>query len=140
MKKFTFIVGIVLVAAVLVAVGWFLGAQTRVLTQMLSVQMLDKSLTDTARTASLIHQLDSGRVDDARHMLQLELAGQILTVDSLLDAGDTRNRDLASKVFARIARYRAEYPQSYTGELARIDVDVSAKVDSILQRAAKEQK
>ena len=140
MRKFGFIVGIVLVAAVLVALGWLLGAQTRVLTQMLSVQMLDKHITDTAVTASLIHQIDSGRVDDARQMLQLQLGGHILAVDSFLDAGDERNRELARKVFARIARYRSEYPQSYTGKLARVDAEVSAKIDSILERAAKEQK
>jgi hypothetical protein len=47
---------------------------------------------------------------------------------------------LASKVFARIARYRTEHPQSYTGSLPHAEMDVSAKIDSILQRAAKEQK
>ncbi len=50
MKKFAFIVGIVIVAAGFVALGWFLGAQKQLLNQLLSVQTLDKHLTDTARS------------------------------------------------------------------------------------------
>ena len=140
MQRFAFILGIVVAAAALVAAGWYLGLQQRVLTEAYAIPTIDKHISDVSRTAMLLEQIDSGRTDDARHMLQVELSSHILSVDLLLDSADARSRDLASKVFARIARYRAEHPHSYTGQLVRMEADVSAKVDSILQRAREEQK
>jgi len=39
-------------------------------------------------------------------MLRLTLNADILTVEALLDSADDRTRNLARKVFTRIARYR----------------------------------
>jgi hypothetical protein len=135
MKKFAFIFGLVLIAAVLVAAGWWLGFRERYLTEAYSITTLDKQLTDAGVKAMLLHQLDSGHPDDARRMLRLELDGDILMVDSLLDSSDARSRDLASKVFARIAAYRAEYPTNYTAQMPEVD----AKIAEILRRATQEQ-
>ena len=140
MKKFALILGTVLVAAALVAAGWYVGYDRRVLTEAYAIPTIDKHLTEAGVTAMLIHQLDSARTDDARHMLRLQLDGQILAIDALLDTSDARSRELAAKVFARIAQYRAEYPSSYTGQLAQVDADVSAKIDAILRRAKESQK
>ncbi|PYJ84561.1 MAG: hypothetical protein DME22_12335 [Verrucomicrobia bacterium] len=137
MKKFALILGTVLVAAALVAAGWYVGYDRRVLTEAYAIPTIDKHLTEAGVTAMLIHQLDSARTDDARHMLRLQLDGQILAIDALLDASDARSRELAGKVFARIAQYRAEHPSSYTGQF---DADVSAKIDAILRRAKESQK
>src|SRR5688572_16456682 len=124
MKKFALIFGTILVAAALVAAGWYLGYDRRVLTEAYAIPVVDKHLTEAAVTALVIHHLDSARTDDARHMLRLQLDGQIVAIDALLDTSDARSRDLASKVFARIAHYRSEHPSSYTGQLAHVNKEV----------------
>lgn len=138
MKKFGFILGVVLLAAVLVAGGWILGLQQRVLTEAVAIPTVDRHITEAMVKAMLLHQIDSGRIDDARHHLQSQVEGHILTVDALLDYSDARSRELARKVFRRIAQYREEHPNSYTGRMAHPDADVMAKIDSILRQASTE--
>lgn len=135
MKKFAFILGSVLVAAALVAGGWWLGFRERFLTEAYTITTLDQQITDASIKAMLLHEIDSRHSDDARKMLRLELDGDILTIDSLMDYSDARSRDLASKVFARIAAYRAEYPAGYTNEMPEVD----AKIADILRRASQSQ-
>lgn len=135
MKKFAFILGLLVVANILVAGGWWLGFRQRVLTEAYTITTIDKHLTEASVKALILHQIDSGRLNDARHMLTLQLDGEILTVDSLIDDADVRSRDLAQKVFARIAWYRAEHPAGYTGSLAQSSADVDAKIADILRRA-----
>ena len=135
MKKFAFIFGIVLVVAVLIAGDWWLGFRERYLTEAYAITTLDKQITDASIKAMLLHEIDSGHPGDARKMLRLELDGDILMIDSLMDYSDVRSRDLASKVFARIAAYRAEYPVGYTNEIPEVD----AKIADILRRASQSQ-
>ncbi len=135
MKKFAFILGLVLVAAALVAAGWWLGFRERYLTEAYAITTLDKQITDASIKAVLLHQIDSGHPDEARKMLRLELDGDILMIDSLMDYSDARSRDLASKVFERIAAYRAEYPANYTNGMPEVD----AKIAEILRRASQGQ-
>jgi len=140
MKKFVFILGLLVVAAGLVAGGWWLGFRQRVLTEAYTIPTVDKHLTEASVKALILHQLASGRSDDAWHMLQLQLDGEILMVDSLIDDADARSRDLAQKVFARIASYRAEHPPGQTGSTVQSSADVDAKIADILRRAKEEQK
>lgn len=138
MKKLGLILGVVILTAGLVVGGWFLGLQQRVLTEAYAIPTVDKHITEAMVKAMLIHQIDSGRIDDARHHLLLQVEGHILTVDALLDYSDARSRELARKVFSRIAHYRAEHPNSYTQRLAHPDPDVMAKINSILSKASSE--
>ena len=126
---------ILVAAALLVLFGYWLGAQHRMLTELYSIATVDKALTDASVKAMLIEQIDSGRPNDAREHLELQLAGDILIVDSLLDSSDARTRELAQKVFARIASYRQAHPASSGKPL--VDADVDAKIASILDRAKK---
>lgn len=135
MKKFAFILGLVLTAAALVAAGWWLGFRERYLTEAYTITTLDKQITDASIKSLLLHQIDSGHPDEVRKMLRLELDGDLLMIDSLMDYSDFRSRDLASKVFARIAAYRAEYPTNYTAQMPEVD----AKIAEILRRAKQEQ-
>ncbi|MEK7708027.1 MAG: hypothetical protein AAB380_08545 [Verrucomicrobiota bacterium] len=136
MKKFAFIFGLVLLAAILVAAGFWFGFSQRFMTDAWSSTVVDKSLTDATVKALILHHLDSGKIDDARHLLQTQLDGDILLVDSLLDYSDARSRELAGKIFARIAAYRAEYPSNYVTKMPEIDT----RVDSILKRASESHK
>jgi len=138
MKKLAIILISVIAAAVLVAVGWWFGFQQRLLTEAYAVPTVDKHITETTMTFSLLRQLDSSQIEDAKHMLRLRLDGDILTVDGLMDYTDARTRETARKIFTTIAEYRAAHPHSYTGSLAQTDAEVDAKIASILQKAKQE--
>ena len=129
MKKLAFILGILILAAAVLLVGYWFGAEHRMLSELYSIPMIDKALTDAGTRAMLIEQIDSGHATDARQHLELQLDGDILTIDSLLDLSDARTRDLAQKVFARIASYRVEHPNPRS----------DPKVRSILERATQTQ-
>jgi hypothetical protein len=139
MRKLTIILISVVAAAVLVAVGLWFGFQQRLLTEAYAVPTADKHITDTTMTFSMLRQLDSGLIEDAKHMLRLRLDGDILTVDGLMDYTDTRTRETARKIFSHIVEYRAQHPNSYTGSLAHTDAEVDAKIASILQKAKQDQ-
>jgi len=139
MRKLAVILISIVAAALLVAVGWVVGFQQRFLTESFAVPTVDKQITETAMTFSMLQQLDSGDIQDAKQMLGIQLDGSILTIDSLMDYTDARTRDLARKVFIRIGEYRSKHPNNYTGSLAKTDTEVDAKVASILQKAKQQQ-
>lgn len=134
-EMFTFIIGLILIAAALMAVGWWLGARERYLTEAYATSTVDKLLAEASVKALILHQLDAGNMGEARQLLRLELDGDILVVDSLLDSSDARNRDFARKVFARMASYRAEYPSNYTAQMPEVD----AKIAEILRGGMRSQ-
>ena len=122
-------------AAVLVAVGWWLGSQHRFLTDALSVATVDKELADMTWMNRVLLHLDSGRVPEAKDLLALRLEGEILSVDSMLDYTDARTHAFALKVFRSISEVRDKNPANYMGPLARTDATINARIDSILERA-----
>jgi len=137
MKKFAFIFGVVLIAAVLVAAGYWLGFGQRFMTDAYSSTALDKALADAAIRARLLHSMDLGRYDEVRDLLRSELDSDVVTIWALGDYTDARSRKAATNILAGIAAFRAEYPSNYvyrtTGEMA----DVDAKIASILEQARK---
>jgi len=137
MKKLAFILGIVLIAAVLVAAGFWLGFAQRFMRDAYSVTVLDKSLSDASMSAMILHDLDSGQVDRARSLLRSQLDTDIVSIWAFGDYSDARTRKMATNVLARIAAFRAEYSSIYTnrtGDAAEID----AKIASILEQARNE--
>src|SRR5262245_36677776 len=139
MQKLVIILISIAAAAALIAVGWWCGFQHRLLTEAYAVPTVDRHITETTMTFSLLRQLDSGQIADAKHMLRLRLDGNILTVDGLMDYTDGRTRETARKIFETIAEYRAAHPYSYTGTLAQTDAAVDARIASILQKAKQEE-
>jgi len=140
MKKILLVLGGVVVTILLVGIGWIAGFQSKFLTTSVSVNLVDKALTDLSRTGLLLRQIESGKIDDVKHSLQMQMDCDILTVDGLMDYSDERSRELARKVFTRIAHDRAEFPPKYNGDLSKMDPAVEAKIDSILKRASKSEK
>src|SRR5438094_6398904 len=121
MKKIALVIGTLLIGAALVTVGWLFGASQHVLNQLSSGTLVDTQITEAFSTAMLLHDIDAGELDDARYSLRIKLDGNILFIDSLLPDSDQRTRDLAEKVFARIAAYRAEHPFTYSGKFPAED-------------------
>lgn len=139
MKRFALILGIVLIAAILVAAGFWLGYVQHFLTGALSVNIIDKTVTDASIRAMVLHDLDSGHIDDARDFLRTELDGDIITIYSFRDYSDARNREMERKVLAKIADYRAKYPSIYTNRTSGNWAEIDAKIASILEEAKKGQ-
>jgi len=138
MKKFAFIFGIVLIAAILVGAGFWLGFAQHFMTEAYSVTALDKSLTDASIKAMILHDLDSGQIERARSLLRSQLDGDIITIWAFGDYSDPRSRKMATNVLARIAAFRAEYSSIYTNRTSGDEVDIDAKIASILEQARKE--
>lgn len=134
MRRVALTFGAVLIAIVMFAGGWYAGFERRILTEAYAIPTVDKHLTDASITAMLLQQIDSGRVNDARHLLHLQLEGDIAVVETLVDFSDVRTRELAKKVLSHIEEYRAKHPASYQ-RLAKPDAELTAKIESILQRA-----
>ena len=137
MKKLGLIFGIVLIAAILVGAGVWLGFTHRFMTEAYSVTALDKSLTDASIKAAILHELDSGQTDKARSLLRSQLEADIVTIWAFGDYSDARSRKMATNVLARIAAFRAEYPAIYTNRTSGDEAQIDAKVTSILEQARK---
>jgi hypothetical protein len=140
MKKILLVLGVVVATILLVGIGWVAGFQSKFLTKSLSVNLVDKALTDLSTTEMLLRDIQTGKIDEAKHSLQMQMNCDILTVDGLIDYSDERSRELARKIFTRIAHDRAEFPPKYTGDLPKMDPAVEARIDSILKRASESKK
>ena len=137
MKKFAFIFGVVLIAAILVAAGFGLGYMQRFMVGAYSVTALDKSLSDASIHAMVLHSLDSGHVDDARSLLRSQLESDIVTIWAFGDYSDDRSRKMAINILSRIATDRAEYPAIYTNRTSEDWEQIDTKISDILTQARK---
>ena len=137
MKRFAFIFGVVLVAAILVAAGFWLGFSQRFMRDAYNATALDKALLDASINARILHHLDAGRVDDARRLLRSRLDSDITMIWALDDYTDARSRKLATNALAGIAAFRAEFPSIYTNRTSGDEVQIDAMIASILEEARK---
>ena len=170
MKKLTYLV----LAVALVALGWFIGRRTiknteatpkpeqaAVASEVLKAQIFDDAFTEVTLSESIIEQLDSGRVDDAKEMLRTHQDGCILAMDNSLDSTTIPTQDMAAlrelnasiqsshgstretadRILARVARHRAEHPWTYKGDLPHFtDPEVETELAFLLKRAGKSQR
>lgn len=158
MKKLTYLV----LAVVLVAVGWFIGRratskpeQTAIASAVLKAKIFDDAFTEVTLSECIIEQLDSGRVDDAEEMLRTHQDGCILAMEDSLDAATVSVQDMsalrelnasiqashgptretADRILARVARHRAEHPWTYKGDLPHFaNSEVEADLAFLLRR------
>src|ERR1700722_13867456 len=113
MKNFLLIIVGIILGAALIYVGWLFGARTHFMAEAFSVTMVDKSLTDLMTKELMLSQIQEGKIEDVKHSLQMEIDGNILTVDAFRDDMDARNLALAHGIFSRIAQDRARFTNSY---------------------------
>jgi hypothetical protein len=111
MKKFLFIVGIVVLAGAIFVGGLVLGTQHDFMNAMFQVNTVEKELVDLANHFHAVRYLDKGQPEDARDFLNDRVDGHVSTIGTLLD--DCPNPDTkvhASKMLATIARHRQQFP------------------------------
>ena len=137
MKKFAFIFGIVLIAAVLVGAGFWLGLAQHFIKQEYYVTELDKSLVAARLRASVLHDLDSGHIDKARSVLRSQLDSDILTIWAFGGFSDDQSRKRATRILAGIAAFRAESASLYTNRTTAVEAEIDARIASILEEARK---
>jgi len=139
MKIFLSIVAGIILAAALIYVGWIFGARTHFMAEAFSVTVVDKDLTDLAMKELILNQLQKGEIGDVKNSLQMEIDGNILTIDAFRDDMDARSLALARGIFSRIAQDRAKLTNNYIGNLPKMDADVDAKIKLILKQASESQ-
>jgi hypothetical protein len=165
MKRIAYLV----VAVAVFALGWFSGRQassprtdhSSVASEVLKAHVFNSAYADVTFCQAVISQLDSGRIEDAKQMLRTHQDGSIFALDNALDPAPISSddmialrdlntniqsahgskREVADRILARVARHRADHPWTYNGDLPNsTDLELEAKLASILKRASESQK
>jgi len=139
MKKFLLTIAGMILAAALIYLGWIFGARAHFMAEAFSVTVVDKSLTDLTMKELLLNEIQEGKIEDVKHSLQMEIDANIVTIDAYRDDMDARSLDLSRKILFRIAQDRAKFTNNYTGDLPKMDLEVEAKINSILKQASESQ-
>jgi hypothetical protein len=134
---------------------------TGVSSDLLKMEMFNTAYAEVTVMQTVIEQLDSGRIDDAKELLRIHHVGRIFDLDAVPEAPNISPeemaascelnariysshgsmRKMADKILARVAGHRAEHPWTYKGDLPHPNnAEVEAKLDSILKRASESQK
>jgi hypothetical protein len=137
MKRLLFILGIVLMAAVLFAAGVMVGGAMNFMKNMLTVRMMQDDLDGMIETYTILSQLDRGEVDGAKQSLNVQLDGHIISLSQMLpNAPDAESKRIAEKMLQRIAQHRDQFPS--TGAPTNLSVhygEVERAVSNALEKA-----
>ena len=132
MKKFLFIVGVVILSGSIFVGGLFAGSALDFMNGLLQVSAFDQALVDASITSMRISQLDEGRIEEAKHSLNIQLDSQIMTLGIFLkDCPNAESMQHAEKTLTRIAEHRIKYPVSKDEDME----DVEDYVQEILTHA-----
>ena len=139
MKTILLILGTLILAAVLVAIGWRFGRDRRAMDELYVESVLEKRIGEGEVAVSMLHSLDAGDLNSVRGQLQWKVVMSVMTVNALSPYADTKSRQLARNLFAQITKYRAEGSPSFTNKLGNWSDDTIARFEAVLQRASQEQ-
>jgi hypothetical protein len=132
MKKFAFILGIVIVAGVIFVGGLVLGTQHDFMNTIISSLSLGDDISKASTTLVVLRQLEAGEIDKAKAFLNLQLDGAIIGMDVILphcpDGDGTR---AAQTLLVGIAEHRTKYP-------AKANETIDQKVREILKTTGKQ--
>ncbi len=111
MKKFLFVLGIVVLTAAIFAGGMFAGAALDWYISMYTVSLFENESISASTTFMVVQMLDENKVDDAKAYLNLTLDAKIMAVGMLMSECDNeKSKRMATRILARIARHRQEHP------------------------------
>lgn len=111
LKKFLFVLGIVILSAAIFAGGVMFGTSQDFMKQMFTVSIMDKAYMDASSVFRHIQQIDKGNIDQAKESINIFLDGHIITINSFIkDSPNDDDKARAKKLLARIARHRNEFP------------------------------
>lgn len=145
--------------------GWHLGQQSanKLPSDVVKMLMFDTAYSQIAHDEVILEQIDSGRIEDAKTMVCLNLSGNIFGLNNVVEETnsnisfitmklllkmdqDSKNhngsaRDTSNRILARVAKYRAEHPWKSTKKTPEPDdAEIEAKLTAILKQASESQK
>lgn len=133
MRKFLFILGIVLLGSALVCAGVFIGFQIEAAQGLIGIPMFQEQLVLARIKLMVVSQLDEGKIDDAKAFVNSELDSAILVLDCLMDSCQNKeDKAMAKQIIAQIAEHRVKYP------VWASDDKVTATINDILNKAMTE--
>jgi len=131
MKTILKTAGIALIAIILFAVGYWAGTATSFFRHMWVGSAVSQSATKAAILSMRVVQINQGRIDDVKNHLNVELDGEVLTLEALIDWEHPNDNDtMGIKVLRRIANERKSW--NYSNDNPAIE----AKLVSIYDKAA----
>jgi len=132
MKKFLFIVGIVVITAIVFTGGFFVGTHLDFLSKFFFASLFEKEIADVSTTFMVIKQLDEGKIDEAKSFLNLKLDGHIISINTLLpNCPNEESKVMANKMLACIGHHRSKYPESPSATFHGIE---RKEIDTIIQK------
>lgn len=134
MKKFMFILGIVVLSAVIFAGGLFLGTQHDVMNTIVTSSILGDDISKSSTILVVLHYLEEGKTDEAKTFLNIQLDSAIIGMNAVLPycpAGDSTRA--TKKLLIRIAKHRQEHPSQRDSSL------VDEEIQSIMNNALTEE-
>ncbi|MCP4611065.1 MAG: hypothetical protein GY845_20340 [Planctomycetes bacterium] len=111
MKKFLFVLGIVILTAAIFTGGMSAGAALDWYISMYAVSQFENESLNASNTFMVVKMLDENKVDDAKAYLNLTLYAKIMAVGMLVsECPNDKSKRMATRILARIARHRQEHP------------------------------
>jgi hypothetical protein len=111
MKKFLFIVGSIILAGGIFIGGLLAGTQLDFMTKLLQVSMFEEALSKATVTFMQLSQLEDGKINDAKNLMNSQLDCQILVIGtSLKDYPNQETKKQAENLLLRIAKQRMQHP------------------------------
>jgi hypothetical protein len=141
MKKFLFILGIVVIATTVFVGGLYVGLTSDFMNTMYQVSTFDKKLTNASMTFMRVSYLDEEKIDDVKSLLNSELDGHIIILSQMLkDCPNIESQKHAQEFLARVATHRQKHPStnSYSdfvspSEMQKIDMHIQSVLDNALK-------
>ncbi|MBU0533329.1 MAG: hypothetical protein KJ887_00815 [Candidatus Omnitrophica bacterium] len=143
MKKFLFILGIVVLAGGIFVGGMVIGTQLDFMNAMFQFSTLDKALVDASEVFQTVSYLDNGESKNARGWLNLKLDSYIITIDQFIkDCPNFETREHAERFLIRVAKHRQKYPSKVSlskevPDYAGVEEHIQSILENVLEQEGK---
>lgn len=133
MKKFLFVVGIVVVSSMVFGAGYLFGTSSDFTTAMMNTGLFEEITNNTSENMMILEMIADDKLSEAVSYLNLKLDGQILGINNLLPGIENEgNKKVANYILLKAAKYRTKYPAAYP------DKDIDKMIKEILLKVQKE--
>lgn len=130
MKTIWRTIAILITGAVLLGTGYWVGTTYGIFSHMWASSVVSQSATKAAMLSTQLGQINEGKIDELRNLLNTQLDGEIVTLGTLIDWGNPSEGDFtAIKVLRRIAQQRANV------RFQNKDTNISDRLDTIFEKA-----
>ena len=101
-------IGFLVAGAAILAVGYWTGFSSGLFKHMATDSIVPRSATEAAMLSLKIDQINDGKIEDLKILLNHELNTEIITLDTLINWKNPNERDLrAIKILRKIADQRS---------------------------------